>query len=171
MTIESDNPTDPQVVASPDTVGAFPIRTDATVLPDEPDKHRLNWVCYMAKGFDVYKVLPGAKLTPEQRQLSNHWPRNKRGEPIYHVTCNHKDDLREGDEVLVKTMFDNHWAIGQVVIRDGKLRVDTGGCIYLIEFDINCPGHPDKGDQKTWYSFMCINKACFDIPLSKVQFE
>ena len=35
------------VVASPDTVGAMPIRQDITVVPaDEPKKLRLGWVIY-----------------------------------------------------------------------------------------------------------------------------
>jgi hypothetical protein len=39
------------VVASPDTVGAFPIRQDITVLPaDDPKKIRLGWVIYEEVG-------------------------------------------------------------------------------------------------------------------------
>jgi len=39
------------VVASPDTVGAFPIRQDITVLPaDDPKKLRLGWVIYEEVG-------------------------------------------------------------------------------------------------------------------------
>jgi len=42
------------VVASPDTVGAFPIRQDITVLPaDEPKKLRLGWVIYEEVGIVV----------------------------------------------------------------------------------------------------------------------
>lgn len=42
------------VVASPDTVGAFPIRQDITVLPaDEPKKLRLGWVIYEEIGIVV----------------------------------------------------------------------------------------------------------------------
>jgi len=36
------------VVASPENVGAFPIRQDITVLPaDDPQKLRLGWVIYV----------------------------------------------------------------------------------------------------------------------------
>lgn len=39
------------VVASPDTVGCFPIRQDITVLPaDDPRKLRLGWVVYEEVG-------------------------------------------------------------------------------------------------------------------------
>jgi hypothetical protein len=42
------------LVASPDTVGAFPIRQDITVLPaDDPKKLRLGWVIYEEVGIVV----------------------------------------------------------------------------------------------------------------------
>jgi len=42
------------IVASPDTVGAFPIRQDITVLPaDDPKKLRLGWVIYEEIGICV----------------------------------------------------------------------------------------------------------------------
>ena len=42
------------VVASPDTVGAFPVRQDITVLPaDDPKKLRLGWVIYEEVGIVV----------------------------------------------------------------------------------------------------------------------
>lgn len=42
------------VCASPDTVGAFPIRQDITVLPaDDPKKLRLGWVIYEEVGIVV----------------------------------------------------------------------------------------------------------------------
>lgn len=42
------------VVSSPDTVGAFPIRQDITVLPaDDPKKLRLGWVIYEEVGIVV----------------------------------------------------------------------------------------------------------------------
>jgi hypothetical protein len=47
-------PTTVLVVASPDTVGAFPIRQDITVLPaDDPKKLRLGWVIYEEIGIVV----------------------------------------------------------------------------------------------------------------------
>ena len=48
------DPTIVLVVASPDTVGAFPIRQDITVLPaDDPKKLRLGWVVYEEIGIVV----------------------------------------------------------------------------------------------------------------------
>ena len=42
------------VVASPDTVGAFPVRQDITVLPaDDPKKLRLGWVIYEEVGICI----------------------------------------------------------------------------------------------------------------------
>jgi len=42
------------LVASPDTVGAFPIRQDITVLPaDDPKKIRLGWVIYEEVGIVI----------------------------------------------------------------------------------------------------------------------
>lgn len=42
------------VVASPDTVGAFPIRQDITVLPaDDPKKLRIGWVIYEEVGIVI----------------------------------------------------------------------------------------------------------------------
>ena len=48
-------PTDTLIcVASPETVGAFPIRQDITVLPaDDPKKLRLGWVIYEEVGIVV----------------------------------------------------------------------------------------------------------------------
>jgi hypothetical protein len=48
------DPTRVLIVASPDTVGAFPIRQDITVLPaDDPKKLRLGWVIYEEVGIVV----------------------------------------------------------------------------------------------------------------------
>lgn len=48
------NPNRVLVVASPDTVGAFPIRQDITVLPaDDPKKLRLGWVIYEEVGITI----------------------------------------------------------------------------------------------------------------------
>ena len=51
------------VVASPDTVGAFPIRQDITVLPaDDPKKLRLGWVIYEEVGIVVVNDYAVAKI-------------------------------------------------------------------------------------------------------------
>lgn len=48
------DPTKVLIVASPDTVGAFPIRQDITVLPaDDPKKLRLGWVIYEEVGIVI----------------------------------------------------------------------------------------------------------------------
>jgi hypothetical protein len=52
------------VVASPDTVGAFPIRQDITVLPaDDPKKLRLGWVIYEEIGIVIINGYAVAKVT------------------------------------------------------------------------------------------------------------
>jgi hypothetical protein len=51
------------VVASPDTVGAFPIRQDITVLPaDDPKKLRLGWVVYEEVGIVVLNDYSASKI-------------------------------------------------------------------------------------------------------------
>lgn len=51
------------VVASPDTVGAFPIRQDITVLPaDDPKKLRLGWVIYEEVGIVIVNDYAVAKV-------------------------------------------------------------------------------------------------------------
>lgn len=51
------------VVASPDTVGAFPIRQDITVLPaDDPKKLRLGWVIYEEVGIVVINDYSVSKI-------------------------------------------------------------------------------------------------------------
>lgn len=51
------------IVASPDTVGAFPIRQDITVLPaDDPKKLRLGWVIYEEIGIVVVNDYSVAKI-------------------------------------------------------------------------------------------------------------
>lgn len=48
------DPSSVLVVASPDTVGAFPIRQDITVLPaDDPKKLRIGWVIYEEIGIVI----------------------------------------------------------------------------------------------------------------------
>lgn len=52
------------VVASPETVGAFPIRQDITVLPaDDPKKLRLGWVIYEEIGIVVINDYAISKIT------------------------------------------------------------------------------------------------------------
>ena len=51
-------------VASPETVGAFPIRQDITVLPaDDPKKLRLGWVIYEEVGIVVINDYAISKIT------------------------------------------------------------------------------------------------------------
>ena len=51
------------VVVSPDTVGAFPIRQDITVLPaDDPKKLRLGWVVYEEIGIVVINDYSVSKI-------------------------------------------------------------------------------------------------------------
>ena len=51
------------IVASPDTVGAFPIRQDITVLPaDDPKKLRLGWVIYEEVGIVVVNDYACSKI-------------------------------------------------------------------------------------------------------------
>lgn len=51
------------VVASPDTVGAFPIRQDITVLPaDDPKKLRLGWVIYEEIGIVIVNDYAVSKI-------------------------------------------------------------------------------------------------------------
>lgn len=51
------------IVASPDTVGAFPIRQDITVLPaDDPKKLRLGWVIYEEVGIVVINDYAVSKI-------------------------------------------------------------------------------------------------------------
>lgn len=58
------DPTRVLVVASPDTVGAFPIRQDITVLPaDDPKKLRLGWVIYEEIGIVVVNDYAISRVT------------------------------------------------------------------------------------------------------------
>jgi hypothetical protein len=58
------NPAYVLCVASPDTVGAFPIRQDITVLPaDDPKKLRLGWVIYEEVGVAVINDYSVALIT------------------------------------------------------------------------------------------------------------
>lgn len=59
------------VVASPETVGAFPIRQDITVLPaDDPKKLRLGWVIYEEVGIVVMNDYAVAKITMKDADAS-----------------------------------------------------------------------------------------------------
>lgn len=52
------------IVSSPETVGAFPIRQDITVLPaDDPKKLRLGWVIYEEVGIVVINDYAISKIT------------------------------------------------------------------------------------------------------------
>ncbi len=57
------NPDSVLVVASPDTVGAMPIRQDITVLPaDDPKKLRLGWVIYEEIGIVIVNDYSVSKI-------------------------------------------------------------------------------------------------------------
>lgn len=59
--------TDVLVVASPETVGAFPIRQDITVLPaDDPKKLRLGWVIYEEVGIVIINDYAVAKIDVQE---------------------------------------------------------------------------------------------------------
>jgi hypothetical protein len=59
------------VVASPETVGAFPIRQDITVLPaDDPKKLRLGWVIYEEIGIVIINDYAISKITMTDAQVS-----------------------------------------------------------------------------------------------------
>lgn len=62
--VSSRMPTDQVlVVASPDTVGAFPVRQDITVLPaDDPKKLRLGWVIYEEVGIAILNDYAVSKI-------------------------------------------------------------------------------------------------------------
>jgi len=63
--VSSRMPTDTVlVVATAETVGAFPIRQDITVLPaDDPRNLRLGWVIYEEIGIVVLNAYAAAKIT------------------------------------------------------------------------------------------------------------
>ncbi len=59
------------VVASPETVGAFPIRQDITVLPaDDPKKLRLGWVIYEEIGIVIINDYAISRINMEDAQVS-----------------------------------------------------------------------------------------------------
>jgi hypothetical protein len=64
--------TDVLVVASPECVGAFPIRQDITVLPaDDPKKLRLGWVIYEEVGIVVINDYAVAKIDVQETDASS----------------------------------------------------------------------------------------------------
>ena len=63
--------TDVLIVASPECVGAFPIRQDITVLPaDDPKKLRLGWVIYEEVGIVVTNDYAVAKIDVQETDAS-----------------------------------------------------------------------------------------------------
>ena len=59
------------IVSSPETVGAFPIRQDITVLPaDDPKKLRLGWVIYEEVGIVVINDYAIAKIEMKDADVS-----------------------------------------------------------------------------------------------------
>jgi len=59
------------VAASPETVGAFPIRQDITVLPaDDPKKLRLGWVIYEEIGIVVINDYALSRINVEEVEVS-----------------------------------------------------------------------------------------------------
>ena len=55
------------VSASPDTVGAFPIRQDITVLPpDDPKEAKLGWVIYEEVGLVIVNDYAVTKIDVRQ---------------------------------------------------------------------------------------------------------
>ncbi len=59
------------LVASPETVGAFPVRQDITVLPaDDPKKLRLGWIIYEEIGIVVINDYAISKINMVDAQAS-----------------------------------------------------------------------------------------------------
>ncbi len=150
-------------IVSPDTVGAWPIRQDTTVLPAY-DSSGVKLRCpkiYICAGFSIRRVVNGANLTPEQKHLDNKWPRDKEDKPIHHMEIDSEGGIVEGDEVLVKTLSNNHYESAIIVKTDGKFYADSKYNLYDLEFIKNID-HPDRPDEKAvWIMTLCMNKSCF----------
>ncbi len=150
--------------AKPSDVGAFPVRQDITVLPaDDPAKLKLGWKIYESIGSPIRRIINGEGLTPEQKYFDNKWPRDQEDNPIHHAKIDSEDGIAEGDEVLVKDIFDYHYEPTTITKRDGKFYAENECRLNALEFRKNID-HPDFPDEKpVWISTCCINKACLDI--------
>lgn len=94
----------------PKFIGAFLIRNEMTILPaEDPTRLKLEWTIYEQMGFEVLRFPEGHNLTPEQIYHDRYWPRDEKGEPLYHKPITVKEDLKIGDKLLIKEIWDYIW--------------------------------------------------------------
>jgi len=142
---------------------SLPIDYEITVLPADngPRILKPGFVIKEYIGFEIYPV------TEEMREWeleklcdSRLWERDGNDSPIHHKIIDRKEDLHEGMQVMVKTLFDYHWVTATVIKgANGELQADTEGNYYVLEFG--------GDDRNCWVCTMCVNKNA----LEKVTFS
>lgn len=142
MVFEPEKSEDPIVLASPDTVGAYPIRQDITVLPaDDPAKLRLGWVIHERLGIEILPFDPLVSTIEDLERL----------QPI-----TQEDGIKEGDQIFVHSI--SGWAVATVARTDTRpFYAETECNEYVLEFD--------RDDRHCWVSTCQISKA-----INKVEF-
>jgi len=140
----------------------WPIRQDITVLPsDDPEKYKLDFVVYEYIGCEIFPITEEMIGWPEQKLCdSRMWDRDENGVLLYQKPITKKEGLYAGMQVLVKTIFDYHWAIATVTMSlDGSFRAEIESYYYILEFG--------GDDRNCWVASCCVNKEA----IKKVTFS
>lgn len=107
-------------------------------------------------------------VTPELRGLphlclcdESNWPVIDDGTYLHHKPSQRKEDMREGVQVLVKSLRDGQWSVGTVERRDGGRL-----CVTFEGSDTYCLLDFCDDDRKCWVAACWINSRA----LTKVRF-
>jgi hypothetical protein len=100
-------------IGEPEFVGAFPVRTELTVLPaDPPGRAPLGWTVSCYQGTEVFKE--GAPETPLTRL----------------------EDIRPGDKLIVTTLV-GRYLMTATLDEQHELFADSEGMVADLQFDMD----------------------------------
>ena len=150
--------------------------SEITVIPadnpidnDNKCEFLLNWVVKEYMGSEIYSFTKEMKQLLEEKQLTiqqvlddREWPvLDDKSDYKYHKTIKNREDLKEGDEVIVKgNFYDYIWDIGIVCSNDNSLYIDLTCNIMYLCFS--------EDDRECWCTSCLVNKKCLE-PLSKLR--
>jgi hypothetical protein len=118
------------VAEEPKFMGRVPIRPELEVIPEDPNRPKLNWIVKDYVGHEVYRYSHGRVWTK--------------------ATLTNRDDLKPGDQIATVALLGGYLLLTVVKDNDGELYGDSDNTIGMLEFD--------KDDRHCWVCTGHINK-------------
>lgn len=116
-----------------DYFGEFPIRTEITIIPANPNPLQLGFKIYEHNGFEVF-------LSVEDAEKRN---------PIFDFSA-----LQVGQTLYANIGYETPSCMGTVAIDNGKAYIEAGGHIWSLVFS--------EDDRACWVASGCINKRALE---------